>query len=52
MTTPTDDQPRTRLDEALEALAAVADSPPADQVGPLADVDAALRETLDSIGDI
>jgi hypothetical protein len=52
MTAPTEDQSRTRLEEALEALVAVADSPPVDQVGPLADVDAALRETLDSIGDV
>lgn len=52
MTTPGEDQPRTRLEEALQALVAAADSPPADQVQPLADADAALRETLDSIGDI
>jgi hypothetical protein len=41
-----------RLDAALSALEAVRDLPPAEQVAPLADAQRALRETLDSIGDV
>ncbi len=41
-----------RVDDALAALDAAADAPPADQVAPLAEADRALRETLDSIGDV
>ena len=52
MTTPDENPGRTNLDEALEKLAAVRDAPPADQVGPLTEADRALRETLDSIGDV
>ena len=40
------------VDATLDALAAVADAPPPEQVGPLADADRALRETLDTIGDV
>jgi hypothetical protein len=40
------------VDSVLDRLAAVADAPPPDQVAPLADADRALRETLDSIGDV
>jgi hypothetical protein len=40
------------VDATLDALAAVADSAPADQVAPLAAADRALRETLDTIGDV
>ena len=39
-----------QVDEALAALAEVADAPPAEQVGPLAAVHEVLRETLDAIG--
>jgi hypothetical protein len=39
-----------QVDEALAALAAVADAPPAEQVGPLAAAHEVLRETLDAIG--
>jgi hypothetical protein len=39
-----------RVDEALAALAEVADAPPAEQVGPLAAAHQVLRETLDAIG--
>jgi hypothetical protein len=39
-----------QVDEALAALAEVADAPPAEQVGPLAAAHAVLRETLDAIG--
>jgi hypothetical protein len=41
-----------RLDDALAALADVAEAPPADQIGPLTDAHTALRETLDSIGTV
>jgi hypothetical protein len=41
-----------RIDEAVIALAAVQDAPPAEQVAPLAESDRTLRETLDSIGDV
>jgi hypothetical protein len=40
------------IDEAVIALAATQDSPPADQVAPLAEAHRTLRETLDSIDDI
>jgi len=40
------------VDATLDALAAVADAPPAEQVAPLAAADRALRETLDTIGDV
>jgi hypothetical protein len=40
------------VDATLDALAAVADAPPPDQVAPLAEADRALRETLDTIGDV
>jgi hypothetical protein len=40
-----------RIDEALGALAAAGDAPPADLVAPLTEADRALRETLDSIGE-
>ena len=41
-----------RIDEAVIALAAAQDAPPAEQVAPLAEAHRTLRETLDSIGDI
>jgi hypothetical protein len=40
------------VDQAVAALADVAEAPPAQQVGPLAEADRVLRETLDSIGDV
>jgi hypothetical protein len=40
------------VDQALAALAHVADEAPAAQVAPLAEADRVLRETLDSIGDV
>ena len=39
-----------QVDEALAALARVADAPPAEQVGPLAAAHDVLRQTLDAIG--
>jgi hypothetical protein len=39
------------VDEAVAAVAALADAPPAEQVAPLAQADRVLRDTLDSIGD-
>ena len=39
-----------QVDDALAALARVADAPPADQVGPLAAAHDVLRQTLDAIG--
>jgi hypothetical protein len=39
-----------QVDQALAALAEVADAPPAEQVGPLAAAHDVLRETLDAIG--
>jgi len=44
--------PGPRLAEALQALDAVRDAPPAEQVGPLADAQRVLRETLDSVADV
>jgi hypothetical protein len=41
-----------RLAQALERLDEVRDAPPDQQVAPLADAQRALRETLDSIGDV
>lgn len=41
-----------RVDEALAGLADVADSPPQQQVEPLARAHAVLNETLDTIGDV
>jgi hypothetical protein len=41
-----------RVDEVMSELAAVADLPPAGQLGPLAHAHQALQETLDSIGDV
>ena len=41
-----------RIDEAVIALAAVQDAPPAEQVAPLTEAHRTLRETLDSIGDV
>jgi hypothetical protein len=40
------------VEAALAALADVADRPPQEQVEPLARAQAALAETLDSVGDI
>ena len=42
----------SRIEEALAALAEVKDAPPAEQVAPLTQAHRALRETLDSIGDV
>jgi hypothetical protein len=42
----------SRIEEALAALAQVKDAPPAEQVAPLTQAHRALRETLDSIGDV
>lgn len=39
-----------QVDEALAALARVADRPPAEQVAPLAAAHDVLRQTLDAIG--
>jgi hypothetical protein len=36
----------------MDQLAAAAQAPPAEQVAPLSEVHHALRETLDSIGDV
>ena len=44
--------PGPRLAEALAALDAVRDAPPAEQVAPLADAQRVLRETLDSVADV
>lgn len=41
-----------RIDEALGVLAAAGDAPPDQLVAPLTEADRALRETLDSIGDV
>ena len=41
-----------RLAQALANLDEVRDAPPDQQVAPLADAQRALRETLDSIGDV
>ena len=41
-----------RLAEAMARLDEVRDAPPDEQVAPLADAQRALRETLDSIGDV
>jgi len=41
-----------RLAQALAHLDEVRDAPPDQQVAPLADAQRALRETLDSIGDV
>jgi hypothetical protein len=41
-----------QVEAALAALADVADRPPQEQVEPLARAQAALAETLDSVGDI
>ena len=53
MTTPNEQapDPGARLAEALAALDAVRDAPPADQVAPLAEAQRVLRETLDSVAD-
>jgi hypothetical protein len=40
------------VDAALADLARVADAPPGEQVAPLTAADDALRDTLDSIGDV
>jgi hypothetical protein len=42
----------SRIEEALAALVEVKDAPPAEQVAPLTQAHRALRETLDSIGDV
>ncbi len=42
----------SRVDDALAALAEVRDAPPAEQVAPLTQAHRALRETLESIGDV
>ena len=41
-----------RLAEAMAAVDAVRDAPPADQVAPLAEAQRVLRETLDAVGDL
>jgi hypothetical protein len=41
-----------RLADAMAGLDAARDAPPAEQVAPLAEAQRALRETLDSIGDV
>jgi hypothetical protein len=41
-----------RVDQALDGLAQVVGGEPAEQVGALTEVDRALRETLDTIGDV
>jgi hypothetical protein len=46
------DRGGSRIDAALAALAEVKDAPPAQQVVPLTQAHQALRETLDSIGDV
>jgi hypothetical protein len=46
------DEVNPRLAQAMAHLDAVRDAPPDEQVAPLADAQRALRETLDSIGDV
>jgi hypothetical protein len=41
-----------KVDEALAALRAAAELPPAEQIAPLTEAHQTLRETLDSIGDV
>ncbi len=48
-TAPATGQPR--IDAALAAVAAAADTPPDQQIAPLAEADRVLRETLDAVRD-